>query len=147
MEVFASDDYLSWINELKDRAGRSRVLIRVDRLIHGNPGLHRNLTEGVSELKIDVGPGYRIYYSFRGGKLLLLLGGGAKSTQNKDIEKALELNRLFKDFSKLHKHGHLRILNPESWLLMTLQTISARLKRWRHILTYGLMNSRMTCLG
>jgi putative addiction module killer protein len=99
MEVFASDDYLSWINELKDRAGRSRVLIRVDRLIHGNPGLHRNLTEGVSELKIDVGPGYRVYYSFRGGKLLLLLGGGAKSTQNKDIEKALELNRLFKDFS------------------------------------------------
>ncbi|MCX5960811.1 MAG: type II toxin-antitoxin system RelE/ParE family toxin [Cyanobacteria bacterium] len=99
MEVFASDDYLSWINELKDRAGRSRVLIRVDRLIHGNPGLHRNLTEGVSELKIDVGPGYRVYYSFRGGKLLLLLGGGAKSAQNKDIEKALELNRLFKDFS------------------------------------------------
>jgi putative addiction module killer protein len=100
MEVFASDDYLSWINDLKDRAGRSRVLIRVDRLIHGNPGLHRNLTEGVSELKIDVGPGYRVYYSFRGGKLLLLLGGGAKSTQNKDIEKALELNRLFKDFSQ-----------------------------------------------
>jgi putative addiction module killer protein len=100
MEVFASDDYLSWINELKDRAGRSRVLIRVDRLIHGNPGLHRNLIEGVSELKIDVGPGYRVYYSFRGGKLLLLLGGGAKSTQNKDIEKALELNRLFKDFSQ-----------------------------------------------
>jgi putative addiction module killer protein len=100
MEAFASDDYLSWINELKDRAGRSRVLIRVDRLIHGNLGLHRNLTEGVSELKIDVGPGYRVYYSFRGGKLLLLLGGGAKSTQNKDIEKALELNRLFKDFSQ-----------------------------------------------
>jgi putative addiction module killer protein len=100
MEAFASDDYLSWINELKDRAGRSRVLIRVDRLIHGNPGLHRNLTEGVSELKIDVGPGYRVYYNFRGGKLLLLLGGGAKSTQNKDIEKALELNRLFKDFSQ-----------------------------------------------
>jgi putative addiction module killer protein len=100
MEAFASDDYLSWINELKDRAGRSRVLIRVDRLIHGNPGLHRNLTEGVSELKIDVGPGYRVDYSFRGGKLLLLLGGGAKSTQNKDIEKALELNRLFKDFSQ-----------------------------------------------
>ena len=88
MEVFASDDYLSWINDLKDRAGTSRVLIRVDRLIHGNPGLHRNLT-----------------------------------------------------------HGYLRILNTGSWLLMTLQTISARLKRWRHILTYGLMNSRMMCLG
>jgi putative addiction module killer protein len=100
MEVFAADDYQSWITGLKDRAGRSRVLMRVDRLIHGNPGLHRNLTEGLSELKIDVGPGYRVYYSFRGEQLLLLLGGGTKATQNKDIEKALELNRLFKDFSQ-----------------------------------------------
>ena len=100
MEVFATDDYQSWINGFNDRAGRSRVLVRVDRLIHGNPGLHRNLTEGVSELKIDVGPGYRVYYSFRGDQLLLLLAGGNKSTQNKDIQKALELNRLFKDFSK-----------------------------------------------
>jgi putative addiction module killer protein len=55
MEVFATDDYQSWINDLKDRAGRARVLMRVDRLIHGNPGLQRNLTEGLSELKIDVG--------------------------------------------------------------------------------------------
>ena len=98
MEVFASDDYLSWINDLKDRAGRSRVLMRVDRLIHGNPGLHRNLNEGVSELKIDAGPGYRVYYSLRGEQLLLLLAGGNKATQNKDIEKALMLNRLLKDF-------------------------------------------------
>lgn len=100
MEVFAADDYRCWIDDLKDRAGRSRVLMRVDRLIHGNPGLHRNLTEGLSELKIDVGPGYRVYYSFRGEQLLLLLGGGTKATQNKDIEKALKLNRLFKDFSQ-----------------------------------------------
>jgi putative addiction module killer protein len=100
MEVFATDDYQNWINGLNDRAGRSRMLVRVDRLIDGNPGLHRNLTEGVSELKIDVGPGYRVYYSFRGDQLLLLLAGGNKSTQNKDIEQALELNRLFKDFSQ-----------------------------------------------
>jgi putative component of toxin-antitoxin plasmid stabilization module len=53
MEVFATDDDQSWINELKDKTGRSRVLLRVDRLIHGNPGLHRNLTEGVSELNKD----------------------------------------------------------------------------------------------
>jgi len=52
----------------------------------------------VSELKIDVGPGYRVYYSFRGDQLLLLLAGGNKATQNKDIEKALKLNRLFMDF-------------------------------------------------
>ncbi len=71
--------------------------MRVDRLIHGNPGTHRNLTEGVSELKIDVGPGYRVYYSLRGTHLLLLLIGGDKSTQDKDIAMALVLNRNFKE--------------------------------------------------
>jgi putative addiction module killer protein len=69
--------------------------MRVDRLIHGNPGNHRNLTEGVSELKIDVGPGYRVYYSIRGQELLLLLAGGSKASQSSDIAKALELNRSF----------------------------------------------------
>ena len=72
--------------------------MRVDRLIHGNPGLHRNLNEWVSELKIDVGPVYRVYYSLRGDQLLLLLAGRHKATQSKDIEKALMLNRLLKDF-------------------------------------------------
>jgi putative addiction module killer protein len=97
MEVLSTHEYQSWINALKDVAGRSRVLMRVDRLIHRNPGLHRNLTEGVSELKIDVGPGYIVYYSFRGDQLLLLLVGGNKATQNMDIEQAVKLNRLFKD--------------------------------------------------
>lgn len=69
--------------------------MRVERLIHGNPGSHRNLTEGVSELKIDIGPGYRVYYSTCGDRLLLLLIGGDKSSQQKDIAKALELNRNF----------------------------------------------------
>ena len=69
--------------------------MRVDRLIHSNAGLHRNLTEGVSELKVDVGPGYRVYYSLRGNRLLLLIAGGDKSTQAKDITRALELNRNF----------------------------------------------------
>jgi putative addiction module killer protein len=69
--------------------------MRVDRLIHGNPGNHRNLTEGVSELKIDVGPGYRVYYSIRGQDLLLLLAGGSKASQSSDIARALELNRSF----------------------------------------------------
>lgn len=65
--------------------------MRVDRLIHGNPGTHRNLIRGVSELKIDVGPGYRVYYSQRENVLLLLLAGGDKSTQQKDIERAIHL--------------------------------------------------------
>ena len=55
-----------WINELKDRSARARIQVRVDRLAHGNPGQHRNLTNGLSELKIDVGPGYRVYYTQRG---------------------------------------------------------------------------------
>lgn len=61
--------------------------------VHGNPGSHRNLTDGVSELKVDVGPGYRVCYTQRGDRLLLLLVGGDKSPQQKDIERALELAR------------------------------------------------------
>jgi len=95
MRLEKTDEYRDWIDGLKDRSGRARALMRVDRLIHGNPGQYRDLTEGVSELKVDVGPGYRMYYSLRGSRLLLLLVGGDKSTQAKDIAKALELNRNF----------------------------------------------------
>jgi putative addiction module killer protein len=96
MEVFATDEYKAWINGLRDRAGRPRALVRVDRLIHGNAGIHRNFTNGVSELTIDMGAQYKVDYSLCGGNLLLLLAGGNKVTQNKDIAKTLELNRLFK---------------------------------------------------
>jgi putative addiction module killer protein len=66
--------YHEWINSLKDLAGRARIQVRVDRLVHGHPGKRRVLTEGVSELKIDFGPGYRFYYTTqRGDRLLLLL--------------------------------------------------------------------------
>ena len=66
--------------------------MRVDRLVHGNPGQYRELANGVSELKIDVGPGYRVYYMQRGNVLLLLLlAGGDKSTQQKDIARAIRL--------------------------------------------------------
>ena len=97
MRVEQTEEYKTWIDGLRDVSGRSRVLMRVDRLIHGNPGAHSNLTEGVSELKVDVGPGYRVYYSVRGTRLLLLLAGGDKSTQDKDITRALVLNRNFKE--------------------------------------------------
>ena len=97
MSVVRSEVYRAWIDGLRDQAGRARILMRVDRLIHGNPGDHRNLTEGVSELRIDVGPGYRVYYASRGEQLLLLLGGGSKATQTNDIAKALDLNRNFED--------------------------------------------------
>lgn len=100
MRVEKTDQYRDWIDGLRDQAGRARILMRVDRLIHGNPGSHRNLTEGVSELKVDVGPGYRVYYSQRGATLMLLIAGGDKSSQAKDIALALELNRNFKEKPK-----------------------------------------------
>ena len=60
MRVLMTEAYRDWINDLKDRAIRARIQVRVDRLAHGNPGQHRNLSDGVSELKSDVGPGYRV---------------------------------------------------------------------------------------
>lgn len=97
MRVEKTEAYGRWIDHLKDKAGRARILMRVDRLIHGNPGTHRNLAGGVSELKIDFGPGYRVYYSIRGERLLLLLVGGDKSTQRRDIQTAIALNRSFEE--------------------------------------------------
>ncbi|HEY8706584.1 MAG TPA: type II toxin-antitoxin system RelE/ParE family toxin [Burkholderiaceae bacterium] len=97
MRVEQTDIYREWIDALKDRTGRARILVRVDRLVHENPGRYRDLTDGVSELKIDVGPGYRVYYSQRGARLLLLLVGGDKSTQQKDIAKAIELAKNFQE--------------------------------------------------
>ena len=85
------------MDRLRDQAGRARILVRVDRLIHGNPGDHRNLPGGVSELKIDFGPGYRVYYTQRGEQLLLLLIGGDKSSQVKDIAKAQQLAKDFEE--------------------------------------------------
>jgi putative addiction module killer protein len=93
MRVQTTEVYRNWINALKDVAGRARIQVRVDRLVHGNPGQHRNLEGGVSELKIDVGPGYRVYYTERGGEIIVLLAGGDKSTQQKDIRAALALAR------------------------------------------------------
>ena len=91
MPVKVTEVYRDWINSLKDLAGRARVQVRVDRLVHGNPGQHRVLTDGVCELKIDFGPGYRVYYTERGGALIVLLAGGDKSTQAQDIKTAIAL--------------------------------------------------------
>lgn len=97
MHVEATTEFRSWIDGLEDRAGRARILVRIDRLAHGNPGQHRNLTGGISELKIDFGPGYRVYFTQRGSTLLLLLAGGDKSSQEKDIAVAAKLAKHFKE--------------------------------------------------
>ena len=97
VRVEQTNEYGEWIDALKDRTGRARILVRVQRLIHGNPGQHRHLPAGVSELKVDVGPGYRVYYSQRGARLLLLLAGGDKSTQPQDIALATQLVGAFQE--------------------------------------------------
>jgi len=97
MQVLKTHEYRDWLDGLKDRVGRARILVRVDRLIDGNPGQHRDLTDGVSELKIDVGPGYRVYYTQRGTRLLLLLVGGDKASQQRDIALAIRLAKNFEE--------------------------------------------------
>lgn len=91
MRVQTTEVYRDWINTLKDHICRARIQMRVDRLAHGNPGQHRNLTEGVSELKVDIGPGYRVYYTEKNGELIVLLAGGDKSSQPRDIKIAMTL--------------------------------------------------------
>ena len=93
MRVEETDEFRRWIDRLPDKDGRARILVRIDRLVHGNPGSHRNLTDGIAELRIDFGPGYRVYYSLQGETLLLLLAGGDKSSQQRNIAVALSLKR------------------------------------------------------
>jgi putative addiction module killer protein len=83
MRVLMTEVYRDWINSLRDRTGRARIQVRVDRLVHGNPGQYRRLTEEVCELKIDVGPGYRVYYIQREGEIIILLAGGDNHRKRK----------------------------------------------------------------
>lgn len=95
--VERTNEYRDCIDGLQDLAGRARILMRVDRLIHGNPGAHRELTDAVSELKVDVGPGYRVYCTQRGDRLLLLLIGGDNASQDRDNARAKRLARAYGD--------------------------------------------------
>ena len=83
--------FTNWLDRLRDISGRARVQTRIQRLALGNPGKHRNLKHGVSELKIDFGPGYRVYYTEQDDVLIILLCGGDKSNQDGDIELAYKL--------------------------------------------------------
>lgn len=89
--IQTTTQFTKWLDRLKDVSGRARIQIRIQRLALGNPGKHRNLKHGVSELKIDVGPGYRIYYTELDDVLIVLLCGGDKSSQNDDIELGYKL--------------------------------------------------------
>jgi putative addiction module killer protein len=93
IEIRKTDVFAKWLDGLQDIRARARVLVRIERLATGNPGNAAPVGEGVSELKIDYGPGYRIYYKQFGEQLLILLAGGSKNTQAKDIKIALRLAR------------------------------------------------------
>jgi putative addiction module killer protein len=88
VEVVKSATFDRWLRKLKDRAAAARVLIRIDRLIAGNPGDVKPVGHGISEMRIDYGPGYRIYFLREGDRLILLLCGGDKTTQPEDIKTA-----------------------------------------------------------
>lgn len=83
------DVYQDWLDGIRDRTTRARIARRVDRIKDGNFGDHETCRDGVYELKIDFGPGYRVYYSRVGETVVLLLAGGDKSSQNKDIDIAV----------------------------------------------------------
>jgi putative addiction module killer protein len=93
VEIRKTELFARWIDGLKDVRARARILVRIERLAAGNPGDVRPVGEGVSELRIDYGPGYRVYYTQRGQSAIILLAGGGKITQDKDIRTALRLAR------------------------------------------------------
>jgi putative addiction module killer protein len=93
IEVRQTEAFAAWLRDLRDRAARARIMVRIDRLALGNPGDVKPVGEGVSEMRIDYGPGYRIYFVRRGAAMVVLLAGGDKSTQDRDIKAALRLAR------------------------------------------------------
>ena len=92
-EIRKTETFARWLDGLRDIHARARVQVRVERLATGNAGDVRPVGEGVSELRIDYGPGYRVYFTKRGGEVVILLAGGNKRTQVTDITTALRLAR------------------------------------------------------
>ena len=93
IEIRRTEIFAQWLDDLRDLQARARIQARVERLATGNPGDVKPVGEGVSELRINYGPGYRVYFKQQGRELIILLAGGDKSTQAKDIKAALSLAR------------------------------------------------------
>jgi putative addiction module killer protein len=91
IEIRQTGTYINWFESLRDQQAKARIDIRVRRLSMGNPGDVKPVGQGVSELRIDYGPGYRVYFIQRGETLIILLAGGDKRTQESDIKTALDL--------------------------------------------------------
>ena len=90
IEIVQSATFAKWLSKLDDRRARARIQVRIDRLALGNPGDVKPVANGVSEMRIDYGPGYRIYFLQR-GPIIVLLCGGTKRTQRSDIRRAIDI--------------------------------------------------------
>ena len=97
IEVRKTEVYANWLDRLPDIRARARILVRIERLAAGNPGDVRPIGEGVSELRIHYGPGYRVYFTKHGREIVILLAGGDKSTQDADIKTAITIAKEWKD--------------------------------------------------
>lgn len=91
IEVRQTERFAKWFGRLRDRSARARIQARIDRARFGNLGDVKSVGSGVSEMRIDVGPGYRLYFARRGDQLIVLLCGGDKSSQQQDIREAVML--------------------------------------------------------
>ena len=93
LQIRKTETFVRWLDGLRDVRARARVQVRIERLAAGNPGDVEPVGEGVSELRIDYGPGYRVYFKKHGREVVILLAGGDKRTQSADIKTALRLAR------------------------------------------------------
>jgi len=94
IEIRKTDVFERWLTALRDKRAVARINARLRRMMLGNPGDVSPVREGVSELRIDYGPGYRVYFVQRGREVIVILAGGDKRTQSRDIENALEMARM-----------------------------------------------------
>ena len=100
VQVRQTERFVRWLEGLRDLRGRAKVLARIERLIGGNPGDTKPVGAGISELRINFGPGYRVYYLQKGTTLIILLAGGDKSSQSKDIQAAIQLAEILSEESQ-----------------------------------------------
>jgi len=97
IEVVQSATFAKWLSKLDDRRARARIQVRIDRLALGNPGDVKPVGQGVSEMRIDYGPGYRVYFMQRGAFIVVLLCAGTKSTQRADVRRAIDIAESWRD--------------------------------------------------
>ena len=96
-KICTSNVFGEWFAKLRDLRAVVKILARIKRLAEGNPGDVKTVGEGISEMRIDYGPGYRVYFKDSGREIIILLCGGDKSTQQKDIIEARKILRIYKE--------------------------------------------------